>query len=345
MADTLNRNKPKISVIVPVHNGQLYLEGCVESIENQTGQSFEVIVVNDGSTDDTAAVCERLAGRYENLHVITLSDQGVSAARNRGLEQAQGDYITFVDADDRLRPGTLAGLYRILSETDSDMAGCAFAVWSRQEEWKALAEASEKQDDDWETAEYDGCSYLKDAVLRGNSRCWSKLYKRSLIGSTRFRQGLSIGEDMLFLVELLPRVKRAAETPYPGYGYFQNPHGAMQRPFTPAYMDQIYCWEMAKDLILRQDSTLAPQVNAHLMVALLLVVGKIACLPGKRRKEAAEYLRVCHKKLKRLAGERECYVWLPSGYGIKVRMFACLPGLYIRLYHILQCGKLIGGKR
>ena len=334
MADRSNSKKPKISVIVPVHNGEAYLADCVESIENQTGQTFEVIVVNDGSTDDTASVCERLSERYENLQIFTLPDQGVSAARNRGLEQAEGEYITFVDADDRLRPGMLAGLYRLLSETDSDMAGCAFAVWSRQEEWKALAETPEKQAEEWEPIEYDRTSYLKDALLRGNSRCWSKLYKRSLIGSTRFRQGLSIGEDMLFLVELLPRVKRAVETAYPGYGYFQNPNGAMKRPFTPAYMDQIYCWEMAKDLILRQDSTLVPQVNAQLMVALLLVVGKIACLPGKGRKEAAEYLRICHRKLRALKEKRACYTYLPPGYGIKVRLFGACPGLYVWLYHL-----------
>lgn len=339
MADTSNRKKPEISVIVPVHNGEAYLADCVESIENQAGQTFEVIVVNDGSTDDTASVCERLAEQYDNLKIITLHDQGVSAARNCGLEQAEGDYITFVDADDRLLPGMLAGLYRILSETDSDMAGCAFAVWSRQEEWKALAEASEQQDDGWETAEYNSDSYLKDALLRGNSRCWSKLYKRSLIGSTRFRQGLSIGEDMLFLVELLPGVKRAVETTYPGYGYFQNPSGAMKRPFTPAYMDQIYCWEMAGELIVKREASLAPQVNAQIMVGIMLTVGKLALLSAKERKEAREYLRVCHTKLRGLAKEKDSYTYLPSGYGMKVRMFTRLPELYVRLYHVLQHAK------
>lgn len=338
MADASNRKKPKISVIVPVHNGGAYLADCVESIENQTGQTFEVIVVNDGSTDDTASVCERLTKQYKNLKIITLPDQGVSAARNCALEQAEGDYITFVDADDRLRPGTLAGLYRILSETDSDMAGCAFAVWSRQEEWKALAETSEKQEE-WKTTEYNSSSYLKDALLRGNSRCWSKLYKRSLIGSTRFRQGLSIGEDMLFLVELLPGLKRAVETTYPGYGYFQNPDGAMKRPFTPAYMDQIYCWEMAGELIVKREASLAPQVDAQIMVGIMLTVGKLAVLSAKERKEAREYLRVCRRKLRGLAKEKESYAYLPSGYGMKVRMFTRFPGLYVGLYHVLQHAK------
>lgn len=340
MAERADSKKPQISVIVPVHNGQAYLEDCIGSIEGQTGQALEVIVVNDGSTDDTASVCEGLAARYDNLRVVTLPDLGVSAARNRGLEQAQGEYITFVDADDRLRPGMLAELYRILTETDSDLAGCAFTVWSLQEEWRALAENFEEREcPGRETIIYNNESYLKESILRGNTRCWSKLYRRSLIGQTRFREGLSIGEDMLFLVELLPRISKAAETAYPGYGYFQNPNGAMKRSFTSAYMDQIYCWEMAKELILREDSSLAPQVNAQLVVALLLVVGKIACLSGKRQREAAEYLRVCHRKLRAIEEKRACYAFLPPGYGIKARLFDACPRLYVQLYHIQKSGR------
>ena len=113
----------QISVIVPVHNGASYLEECIDSILAQDYEALEVLIVNDGSTDDTAGVCERLCGQYACLRVITLPDLGVSVARNRGLEQAEGDYIMFVDADDRLRPGVLAGLHRLAVQTDSDMAG------------------------------------------------------------------------------------------------------------------------------------------------------------------------------------------------------------------------------
>lgn len=343
MTEKSDEKKPQISVIVPVHNGQAYLEDCITSIENQKGQALEVIVINDGSTDGTAGVCDRLAKRYDNLKVIALPDLGVSAARNRGLEQAAGDYITFVDADDRLRPGMLAGLYRILTETDSDMAGCAFAIWSRPEEWEALVKTPEQRIGEWETTEYNNNTYLKNALLQGNSRCWSKLYKRSLIGSTRFRQGLTIGEDMLFLVEIMPRVKRAVETAYPGYGYFQNPAGTMRRPFTPAYMDQIYCWEMARELIVKQDMSLSVQADAQIMVAIMLTVGKIALLPVKKRREAAEYLQVCRRKLRAIGEKRDCYAFLPPGYGIKARLFDACPGLYVRLYH-LQKKRRTGAK-
>lgn len=327
----------QISVIIPVHNGESYLEKCIESIVGQDYEELEILIVNDGSADQTAAVCEKLAEKDGRVRVMTLPDLGVSAARNRGLEQARGAYIMFVDADDRLRPGVLGRLYEQLLATDSDMAGCGFAAWSSEEEWERL---SEKPGTCAGTAEsfpvvtYDSDSYLKNALLKGNTRCWSKLYKRSLIGQVRFREGLTIGEDMLFLAELLPHIKRVSETAYPGYGYYQNPDGAMQRPFTQAYMDQIYCWEAVGELLAKRGDSLTPQLHAQTMVAIMLTVGKIALLSGRERKKAEKCLRECHGKLKTLAKERDSYVWLPAGYGIKVRMFAVLPKLYVILYHL-----------
>ena len=333
--------KDLISVIVPVHNGEAYLEKCIESIAAQDYEELEILVINDGSTDATAEICSRLSGQYENLRVIEMPDLGVSMARNRGLEQAKGDYVTFVDADDRMRPGMLRRLYEMLRETKSDMAGCRFAVWGTEEEWERLAgrEASQELTEPTSRMTYDSDCYLRESLLQGNTRCWSKLYKRSLLRKVRFRQGLSVGEDMLFLVELLPHMERAVETAWPGYGYYQNPGGVMRRPFTPAYMDQIYCWEMARELIVKQDGALAAQADAQIMVAVMLTVGKIALLSGAERKKAEEYLRVCHRKLKELAGKRACYAFLPSGYCVKVRMFALWPGLYVRLYRLQKTKK------
>lgn len=325
----------KISVIVPVHNGASYLEKCIDSILEQDDMALEILIIDDGSTDATAQVCSRLCRQHTCVRVATMPDLGVSAARNRGLEQAQGDYIMFVDADDRLRPGVLKSLHELLVMTDSDLAGCSFAVWRSPEEWERLR-AKEKMPEKLTGSDagvtYEGDSYLEASILQGNTRCWSKLYRRELIGHVRFREGLTIGEDMLFLVELLPYIRRVAETPYPGYGYFQNPGGAMHRPFTPAYMDQIYCWEMARGLIVKRKPSLAAQADAQIMVAVMLTVGKIALLPGKERRRAKEYLQVCRRKLKGVCSRRDVYPYLPAGYKIKVGWFAVLPRLYVWLY-------------
>lgn len=325
----------QISVIVPVHNGASYLEGCIESILAQDCEALEILIINDGSTDATAEVCGRLCEQHSCVRVITLPDLGVSSARNRGLEQARGDCIMFVDADDRLRPGVIKSLHRLLCRTDSDMAGCSFAAWGTPEEWerlKAEGEMPEEPTGSYAGKTYDSESYLKENILRGNTRCWSKLYRRDMIGQVRFLEGLTIGEDMLFLVELLPRMRLAAETAYPGYGYYRNPGGAMQRPFTPDYMDQIYCWEMARELIVKREPSLAAQVDAQIMVAVMLTAGKIALLSGKERRRAGEYLQVCRRKLKGIANKKACYPYLPTGYGVKVRLFAALPRLYVWLY-------------
>ena len=121
--------QPLISVIVPVYNGERYLEKCIESLEEQTYKNLEIILINDGSTDGTGAVCVRLKKRFENIHVITTEDAGVSAARNAGLRAAKGTFVTFVDADDRLRPKAIEILLDCMMETGSDVAGCRFYSW------------------------------------------------------------------------------------------------------------------------------------------------------------------------------------------------------------------------
>lgn len=105
-----NCKMPLISIIIPVHNGEDYLEDCVESIKNQTVSDWEIIVIDDGSTDGTGKICRRLAEENPKLRVIFMEDEGVSAARNAALDVAKGDYVTFVDADDRLMPEMLEHL-------------------------------------------------------------------------------------------------------------------------------------------------------------------------------------------------------------------------------------------
>lgn len=320
-----------ISVIVPVYNGQDYVEKCIRSILDQTYTNVEIIIVNDGSTDKTGEICERLQAAHACIRVITLGDKGVSAARNAGMDAALGEILTFVDADDRLHREMFRRLYDDMERTGSDVVGCRFFGWSGEEDWEraAATPVTAKQ-----VEVYEPVSYLREAVLQGNSRCWSKLYRRRVVEKVRFTEGLSIGEDMLFLLNMLPCAEKIAEADFQGYGYYQNPAGAIRRKFTPAYMDQIACWEMARELIVKRDGSLAAQADAQIMVAIMLVVGKISLLSGQERRRAKEYIEACEKKLKGLAGKRESYAYLPSGYGIKVRMFACMPRLYLWLYRL-----------
>ena len=235
------RMQPLISVIVPVYNGERYLKNCIESIEAQSYEPLEIIVINDGSTDGTAEVCEKLAKSYENLSFITTEDLGVSASRNHGIALAKGELLTFVDADDRIHPQMLQRLYEAMEQTGSDIAGCRFTIWNTEREWKIAANSVPVSDQTHKL--YEKQEYLRDQILCGNSRCWSKLYRKALLQQMHteewFREGMTIGEDMLFLMDLLPKTETVVEIDFHGYGYYQNPQGAMNRTFRPEYMDQI----------------------------------------------------------------------------------------------------------
>ncbi len=363
----MEKKEELISVIVPVYNGEHYLADCIESIEQQTYRNLEIIIINDGSTDGTGKICETLREIYPNISVITLADEGVSAARNAGIEASEGNFITFVDADDRLLPDTMTILYACMTETGSDIAGCHFFAWENEAQWRVFSPEEDHPEEkigiprgeempyklpvsEQETAPvlFTPPEYIKNELLQGNTRCWSKLYKRELIGDVRFRRDLYIGEDMLFLFDLMPGAGKIAEITYRGYGYYQNPDGAINRRFTPKYMDQITCWELVRDQIKHMEKTLDEnhtqinktgedslyvQATSLLIMGIMLTAGKIAVLSEDERRRNRKYTAVCHTRLKEAMRIPGAYRRLSKGYQMKALFFRYLPGVYLWLYH------------
>lgn len=362
---SLADGQPLISVIVPVHNGQDYLENCIKSILGQTYQPVEIVLIDDGSTDRTGSLCEKLQSAHENIVLITMEDLGVSAARNAGLLKARGAYVTFVDADDRIHPRMLEVLYENLVRTKSDVAGCRFFLWQTEEDWE------KKTASGMDDARYDGrkagscpgaesvmetCSvfsqkqFVLEGILKNDTRCWSKLYKRECIQDVRFREGLTIGEDMLFLVDMLSHVKKSVSVDFEGYGYFQNPNGAMNRAFKPSYMDQITCWKLAGEklaewmkeqdcsgkLTAQEKAFAAETVAGRLMIGIMLTVGKLAELPGRSRREYEGCLDICRRELGACMADKKGFDSLDRSYRYKVKLFHALPHVYVRLYGTLK---------
>lgn len=123
-----------ISVIVPVYNVERYLRRCVDSILHQTYRNLEVLLVDDGSTDASGAICDEYAAQEERVTAVHQKNGGLSAARNTGLERAQGTYLCFVDSDDFLDSRMLETLCRDLQEQDADVAVVGFRMFEREEE-------------------------------------------------------------------------------------------------------------------------------------------------------------------------------------------------------------------
>jgi len=329
----------KLSIIVPAYNAGKYIGNCIESIEGSSlsKEDFEIVVVNDGSTDNTDDCVLGKMLEYKNIILVETNDEGVSVARNRGLERAEGEYVAFVDADDVVKPDMFGKLLKVSEEADADITGCGFYCFSTNKETAdAVTSNNSKETVDGvslgnapEYTTYSPDDFIqKEIIDNHNSRCWSKIYRRSTLSALRFREGLTIGEDMLFLTQAVKASRNIAELKdYKGYGYYQNATGAMNRPFNPRYMDQILCWD------LEAEETGLPLIIQRLM-SVMLVVAKIALLPKSKWQENEEYLYICHEKLNELIEKYpEGISMLDRGYRIKCKLFKKNPKLYLRFYN------------
>lgn len=118
----------KVSIVVPVYNAEKYLDQCLNSLVNQDIENVEIIVINDGSTDSSKSICEKFALNYDRIKFIDKINEGVSVARNVGLDLANGKYITFVDADDYVEKNFCSVLYVKAEEKQSDITICDYST-------------------------------------------------------------------------------------------------------------------------------------------------------------------------------------------------------------------------
>ncbi len=187
-----------ISVIIPVFNGEDTLRICVESVCRQTYSHLQIIIVDDGSTDGTPALCEELSAKDHRILCLHQPNRGVSSARNLGLERAQGQYITFLDADDLLHSCALACMHQAIVDTGKGIAVCRY-VKGGENELPDLYSLTENR-----TRILPVKWILKD-ILHGSDQyayCWGKLWKRDVVEQIQFPP-LSASEDILFLYRAL----------------------------------------------------------------------------------------------------------------------------------------------
>lgn len=324
----------KVSVIIPVYNGAAWISECLESVLSQTWGDFEILVLDDHSTDGTTQIIQDMSRKDQRIQLILRNGKGVSAARNQGIEQSDGEYITFLDADDKLDNRMLERLMQYLKEESSDMASCGYHRWTLDFKAEQEPDHAGKEEEKYIVRTVNNESYVSDYLLHQYTHCWGILYRRSVIGETRFREDLTIGEDMMFLVDLLPKLTKVSITDYKGYYYRINEAGVTLRPFVPAYMDEIKSWHLAADVIRKDYPECLPQIESILAVSGILVAGKIALLPGNDREKYCNYVRECRKTVKealKVPGARKN---MPAGYGIKTVMFTCCPWIYLKMYHL-----------
>ena len=191
---------PELSIIVPVYKVEKYLHKCIDSILAQTFNDFELILIDDGSPDRCGEICDEYAAKDPRIRVIHKENQGVSAARNAGLDVATGTYIGFVDSDDWIEPEMYETLLTTAKRTGAETVICGIRYCGEDGSIIRSDLTSEG-------------IYSKDASLKAlygtpnelGGGCWNKIFLRGSVQDARFRKGISMAEDWLFLFECFKR--------------------------------------------------------------------------------------------------------------------------------------------
>lgn len=192
----------KISIIIPVYNKEKYIEKLINSIEKQTYTNYEIIIVNDGSTDKSLEICERLAKERNKIKLITQKNKGVSTARNTGIENASGDNIIFVDADDILEETYLEDLSKEIEKFD--LVICGYYLLNEKLN-KNTIRVFDKAQKEQIVGIQETISIWKKELL---NILWNKIFKASIIKKydVKFIPEISLGEDTLFVLEYLKHI-------------------------------------------------------------------------------------------------------------------------------------------
>ncbi len=194
----------KISMIIPVYNREAYIQECIDSVLAQSYQNFEIVIVDDGSSDRTYEICKELATKEPRIRLFSMGHCGVSAARNKAIDEASGEFLFFLDSDDVIYPSLLEALVSAMQQTGADMAGTGVVSVSEQH-WEKVRQRIAAPVDLIETY-FQNNDAAVEALFGGTSvfGCiGGSMVRRDLVGQTRFRTDLFIGEDFYFLYENL----------------------------------------------------------------------------------------------------------------------------------------------
>jgi glycosyltransferase involved in cell wall biosynthesis len=196
----------KVSIIIPVYNKQRYLNTLLSQIRNQTFRDYECLLINDGSTDSSGAVCDLFAHEDSRFRVFHIPNGGVSHARNMGLEKAEGEFITFIDADDEIADGYLQNLVTCADSTDAGLVISGYQkFWDDKEQIIAVSHPALKATVPISDVLPSFAQVQRDTGIFGC--CVAKIFRRDLIRDVRFDESLKLAEDFDCYLKLYAQVQ------------------------------------------------------------------------------------------------------------------------------------------
>lgn len=224
-----------VSIVLPVYNGEKYIQECVDSIVNQTYENWELIIINDGSTDKTDIICKDIAQKENRIKYYRINNGGVSNARNYALSKAIGEFIFFIDADDYIKKDCLDILIKEQKKINADITVCGYYV--------LLEDSGETKKND-KVTEYEvlqGKDIVDSFLLTDKFgwEIWGKLIKRDLLQGITFLTNRKIAEDAVFLYTILLKCEIVVLLPVHEYFYRINQQSVMAQKLSDKNFDTI----------------------------------------------------------------------------------------------------------
>ena len=219
-----------VSVVVPVYNVGKYISRCIESLLTQTYENLEIILVDDGSSDESGSICDRYREQDQRIAVIHKENGGLSDARNVGIRYAKGRWITFIDSDDFVHPDYVRVLYQNIRENDADISICRHVSTQADVAKAHMSRVTEVY------SRNEGIEKLLYQYI--STSAWAKMYKTELFQDTIFPYG-KLYEDVVTVFEVFSKANRIVLTNSSLYYYYVRENGIIRTSFTERKLDYI----------------------------------------------------------------------------------------------------------
>ena len=311
---------PSVSIILPAYNTEKYIGRCIESILNQSINDWELLIIDDGSADNTYAIAKGFTDSDSRIHVIHTENKGVSSARNTCIDKACGKYLCFIDSDDTVEPCFLEELIKAADENSADIAQCSFCF--------SYENGQRLPSDEKNSGLYRNNTEIIQAYFIGpigeiRISSWAKLYRRDRFKDIRFDEDLKIYEDALYTYQCCFTADKAIAIDQPLYNYSQRADSAMSGMLASSYNDYftVFCKQMEdfrnnksiKVKIARRESE-----TSLWLISILLHEGKKDEI-WSLRKKAIEYYSILF------------FSNVPFRLKVKLTAIALMPHLYFAL--------------
>lgn len=222
----------KVSVVIPIYNVEDYLKECLDSIIQQSYKNLEIILINDGSTDNCKLICEKYRDKDQRVILINQNNKGLSHSRNEGMALATGEYISFVDSDDIIQPSMISDLVKIAKENNADIVACDY--FTKKRKYKITQEE--------QILQYTPEDSLKALIeVKIAPVVWNKIYSRSLIHKIKFQDYLH--EDEFWTFQVLGQCQKLITTSKQLYYYRPRTGSLINKEYSLKRLDALKAFE------------------------------------------------------------------------------------------------------